>query len=141
MQSAPSRRVVIDTNTLISAAIKPNSVPAKALLKAKYENIVCVSNATMYELETVIYRSKFDRFFTADFNERASFLEVFSQAVVVVPVTCTVTDCTDPKDNMFLELALSATADYLVTGDKRDLLSMNPYHGIAIVSAAAFLSL
>ena len=141
MQSVISKRVVIDTNTLISAAIKPNSVPATALLKAKYQNTVCVSSATMRELETVIYRSKFDRFFAADVDERASFLEVFSQGTVAVAVTCTVTDCRDPKDNMFLELALSAKADYLVTGDKRDLLSMSPYNGISIVSAAEFLNL
>lgn len=138
--NVPSKRVVIDTNTLISAAIKPNSVPALALLKAKYEHIVCVSKATMQELQTVIYRSKFDRFFAANTNERASFLEVFSQAVVVVDVTHTVTACRDPKDNMFLELALSAKADYLVSGDKRDLLSMHPYNGVAILSAAAFLN-
>ena len=95
----------------------------------------------MRELQTVIYRPKFDRFFTEVADERAAFLEVFSQAVVFVPVTVTVSDCRDPKDNMFLELVLSAKADYLVTGDKRDLLSMNPYNGIAIVSAVAFLDL
>ena len=95
----------------------------------------------MRELQTVIYRPKFDRFFAEMAEERAAFLEVFSQAVVFVPVTVTVSDYRDPKDNMFLELALSAKADYLVTGDKRDLLSMNPYNGIAIVSAVAFLDL
>ena len=137
----PSKRVVVDTNTLVSAAIKPNSIPAKALLKATYENTVCVSSATMLELQTVIYRSKFDRFFAENADERAAFLEVFTQAALFVPVTVTVTDCRDPKDNIFLELALSAKADYLVTGDKRDLLSMNPYNGIAIVSAAMFLDL
>lgn len=95
----------------------------------------------MQELQTVIYRSKFDRFFAENTDERATFLEVFTQAVMFFPVTVTISDCRDPKDNMFLALALSAKADYLVTGDKQDLLSMNPYNGIAIVSAAAFLDL
>ena len=48
-----------------------------------------------------------------------------------------ITDCRDPKDNFLLELAVSAEADYIITGDK-DLLVLNPYKNINIVSANDF---
>lgn len=46
--------------------------------------------------------------------------------------------CRDPKDNKFLELAVAANADCIVTGDK-DLLVLNPFRGIKIISPADFL--
>jgi putative PIN family toxin of toxin-antitoxin system len=42
--------------------------------------------------------------------------------------------CRDPHDDMFLEAAVSARADRLVTGDK-DLLDMESIEGVAIVTA------
>ena len=44
--------------------------------------------------------------------------------------------CRDPRDLMFLELAVAGKADYVVTGD-RDLLSISSFR-VPIVSSAAF---
>jgi putative PIN family toxin of toxin-antitoxin system len=41
----------------------------------------------------------------------------------------------DPKDDKFLEAAVNGRADVLVTGDK-DLLDLNPFRGVAIVTPA-----
>jgi len=49
-----------------------------------------------------------------------------------------ITVCRDPKDNMILELAVAGQADYIVTGDK-DLLALNPFRKIQIVTPAEFL--
>ncbi len=49
-----------------------------------------------------------------------------------------VTDCRDPKDNMFLDIALTCNALYLVSGDK-DLIALNPYKGVEIITATEFL--
>jgi putative PIN family toxin of toxin-antitoxin system len=49
------------------------------------------------------------------------------------------TDCRDTKDNKFLELAVSANASCIITGDK-DLLVLNPFRGIPILNAADFLN-
>lgn len=54
--------------------------------------------------------------------------------------TDTITACRDPKDNKFLELAVSANAPCIITGDK-DLLSLNPFRDIPIVSASDFLNM
>jgi uncharacterized protein len=56
-----------------------------------------------------------------------------------VDVVDIVTDCLDPKDNMFLALALSGKADMIVTGDI-DLLSLHPWRGIAILRPADYLA-
>ena len=46
--------------------------------------------------------------------------------------------CQDPDDNPILAIALECNADYLVTGDKRDLLSMRRIGLTPIVSARKF---
>jgi len=48
--------------------------------------------------------------------------------------------CRDPKDDMVLECALQAAAQYIVSGD-RDLLVLGEYAGIAIVTPRSFLNI
>ncbi|MBX9781791.1 MAG: putative toxin-antitoxin system toxin component, PIN family [Chitinophagaceae bacterium] len=50
-----------------------------------------------------------------------------------------ITDCRDPKDNKFLELAVAANATCIITGDI-DLLVLNPFRNIAILNAAVFVA-
>jgi predicted nucleic acid-binding protein len=45
--------------------------------------------------------------------------------------------CRDPKDDKFLELAVSGHADYIITGDD-DLLTMHPFHGIEIITPRVY---
>ena len=45
----------------------------------------------------------------------------------------------DPDDEMVLECALAAEADFLVSGDKKHLLALGQFRGIPIVSPAEFL--
>ncbi len=53
-------------------------------------------------------------------------------------VTSTVTECRDPKDDKFLELAISGRASHIVSGDA-DLLVLNPFREISIVSPYDFV--
>ena len=107
MNSGP-KKFVIDTNVLISAAIYPNSLAAQVLKVAFSMGLVCRSVETFYELKTVLNRSKFDRYFVDKEFTRDTFLSFYEKYAVEVPVTHVCTDCIDPKDNMFLSLALSA---------------------------------
>jgi len=50
-----------------------------------------------------------------------------------------INDCRDPKDNKFLDLAISANASCIITGDK-DLLMLNPFRGIPIINAVDFIN-
>ncbi len=49
-----------------------------------------------------------------------------------------ITECRDPKDNKFLELAVAGNADCIVTGDK-DLLVLDPFRNIRIITPKEFL--
>lgn len=49
-----------------------------------------------------------------------------------------VTDCSDPKDNMFLEAAVEGRADCIVSGDKH-LLRMKTFRGVDILTVGQFL--
>ncbi len=130
--------VVFDTNTLISAALLPGSVPRKALDKAYQDyNLVC-SEACFNELAVILPKPKFRKYLSE--GEANLFLTSFSTAISWVTVTCVITDCRDAKDNKFLELGISAKATYLVTGDE-DLLVLHPYGNLGILTPAAFLAL
>ena len=61
-----------------------------------------------------------------------------AERVTVVAVTQVVTDCPDPKDNMFLALADTAQAELLVSSDPH-LVDMHPWRNIPILPPAAFL--
>jgi predicted nucleic acid-binding protein len=54
------RRVVLDTSTLVSAALRIESVPYQALVKALSTDELCASRVTLAELEKVFQRRKFD---------------------------------------------------------------------------------
>jgi predicted nucleic acid-binding protein len=56
-----------------------------------------------------------------------------------VVVTEVVSECRDPKDNKFLELALSGKALCIISGDD-DLLVLHPFRGIPVVSPQTFLA-
>jgi len=130
------RRIVIDTGVLVSAAIRPESVPSLALEKALLQFEVCATDETLGELETVLMRSKFDRYVRAEL--RQAFVEGLRQRSTQIAVDQIVTDCLDPKDNKFLALALAADAELIVASDSH-LTNMHPWRGVPIMPPAAFL--
>jgi len=132
-----SARYVLDTNTLVSAALFEHSTPGQALRRALKRGEVLVSPSTLEELAEVLQREKFDRYVTA--AEREEFLEAFVERVTFIEPTEEIQICRDAKDDKFLELAASGGAAYLISGDK-DLRSLHPFRGTAIVTAAEFLA-
>lgn len=133
-----NNRFVFDTNTLISAVILPRSTPAFALQKAEKEGFLFVSLTTFNELEEIIHRKKFDKY--VPLETRLTFLHRYRSLALFLPITQHVADCHDPKDNQFLDIALAASAHYLITGDP-DLLVLHPYHHTQIITPADFLAL
>ena len=136
------KRIVLDTSTLISAALRPQSLPRQALVKALTSGVICVSPATLAELEHVLMRDKFDRYL--DRESREKFISLYRKhgELFTVPedeVNSLNPACRDPHDNKFLALALSCEADVLITSDD-DLLVLHPYHGIPVQTPKDFLS-
>jgi putative PIN family toxin of toxin-antitoxin system len=60
-------------------------------------------------------------------------------AIIVEPTREVTVIERDEDDNHILECCLEAQADYLVTGDRRDLLPLSQFENTAIVNAADFL--
>jgi putative PIN family toxin of toxin-antitoxin system len=65
-------------------------------------------------------------------------IELYSE--MVEPVSLAGAVCSDPDDDKFLEGAIAANADYVVSGDAA-LLSLKNHHRIQIVRPAQFLKL
>ena len=136
------RRVVFDTSTLVSAAMRVGSVPHRALVHALETGEVCASASTLAELESVLQRDKFDRYlsaalraeFAAIVRRRASLFDVSEVDMANVQPPCR-----DPKDNQFLALVHACDADVLVSSDT-DLLVLHPWQGVPILTPAAYLA-
>lgn len=88
-------------------------------------------------MDAVLRRSKFDRYIHED--ERLRFLARYVQAIVLITMPPTLTDCWDMKDNKCLELAVAGGATCIVSGD-HDLLDLTPYQGIRIMPPAVFFA-
>jgi len=129
-------RIVADTNCLISRLSLPKSVPGQAVRQAVDQGILLVSETTLNELADVLARPKFDRYISLE--DRQQFLRLLGRVAEFVPAVYTVRECRDPKDDKFLEVALSGKADLILTGDA-DLLTLNPWREIAILSPAEYM--
>lgn len=127
------KRLVLDTNTLISAFQNETSSSASFFKQVKYTHELLVSDETLLELTKVIFRPYFDKKFAGKDGKREELLAEYVCISESIPVSIVVTDCRDPKDNKFLSLALSGDADFIISGDK-DLTVLNPYHGVRILT-------
>jgi uncharacterized protein len=135
------KKVVLDTNTIISAAINPHSISGALVLYTLRHCDLYRSDATSHELDVVLNRPFMDRYFLKDaLQTRAEFVERYFKQAQQIAVTKTVTRCTDPKDNMFLELAQTVGADYLVSGNIKHLNILVEHEGTQIVTNRQFLA-
>jgi uncharacterized protein len=131
-------RVVIDTNLFVSALINQNSRQRLNLVLEKMAIQILSDDALMDEVYEVINRPKFKKYVSQseidDFykliQERTSRIETHS-IVLVSP---------DPKDDFLLVICLDGNADYLLTGNKIDLLDLVQFHKTKIITLTKFLT-
>ena len=133
---ADSARYVFDTGVLISAALFKDSAPSQALRTAIKRGVLLASVDTLEELRQVLARPKFDRYLQA--STRRRFLAAVIHRASIVRIDSRLSICRDPGDDKFLELAVNGQASAIITGDD-DLLVLNPFQGIAIITPAEFL--
>ena len=132
--------VVVDASTLVSAALKADSLPEQALLRAVNEpNRLLLSQEVEDEYREVLFRKKFDRYVSIEHRQRILDLIVVAADRIEHPAP--VRGCRDPKDDKYLVLALAGKAAVIVSSDVHHLLSMHPWRGIQILSPADFIAL
>ncbi len=127
-------RVVIDTNIWISFLIGKTLIGLRdAIISGRIT--ILFSEELFAELIEVLQRPKFKKYFSATAIEQ--LIVLLYDRVEWIEITRHFDDCRDKKDNFLLDLSVSGYADYLVTGDD-DLLTLNPFYGIEIVSYRTF---
>lgn len=126
-------RLVIDTNVLISALLVRSSVPARLITLWREDRFdLLTSGPQLEELTRVTRYPKIRERMTPALAGR--LINELREIAIVVENLPQVTACADPFDNFLLAMAVAGAADFLVTGDKRDLLGLRLYEGIRIAT-------
>jgi hypothetical protein len=127
-------KIVVDTNLWISFCIGTKILfLADAIITKKV--IICFSDELYSEIFSVLKRPKIHAKIK---EERIKDLHnILEHRINYINPHDHISVCRDPKDNFLIELAVSAGADYLVTGDI-DLLVLDPYQNLRIVKASEF---
>lgn len=133
-------RVAADTNVLISAALSPLSPPALVVYHVLEHWQLVFSTETFAELETRIWRPKFDKYVSIE--RRRQLLHDFSASAhwTTLPLPPRQAYSRDPDDDVFIHTALQGNAQWLVSGD-RDLLELSAVPGLTIISPTNALAL
>lgn len=127
-------RVVLDTNVLISACLKPGGLEARVVEMAIAEEVQLWATAEVWaEYGAVMARDKFRS--VREMSDQ--MLERMEPHTRWAPPVERVTAASDEDDNRFLECALSANADFLITGNLRHYPQQ--YYATRIMNARSFL--
>jgi putative PIN family toxin of toxin-antitoxin system len=129
-------RVVVDTNILISFAIRPNSEFERLFDSIAQTGILLVSEDTLAELYTVLTRDRFRKYISLE--SARDYVDWYLGISELVTVRGRLTVCRDPRDDKFLELAVAGRATSVISGDA-DLLVLHPFRRIPILRPAQFL--
>lgn len=115
-------RVIVDTNVLISFVLKPDGIAGQVVdwILENGQLVFCIE--TFKELETRLWRPKFDRYLTLE--ERKLLLHDFEMSATWVTIANELRFSRDPDDDKFIETALVASAPILISGDN-DLLDLS----------------
>jgi len=111
--------IVFDASAVVSAALKIDSIPERALLRAEEADVFALSIAVEQEIAAVLSRPKFAR--AIPLERRSQVLDILRSAAIWFDPVTRIMECRDPKDDKYLELALAAGAETIVSGDE-DLL-------------------
>lgn len=133
------KRIVIDTNLYVSALINSNSRKRLDLILINNSLEILLDNSLLKELHEVSIRPKFSRYVSSEQVE--SFLNLITERGTFVETSSIVTLSPDPKDDFLLALCKDGKADYLLTGNKIDLLDLKQFEQTAILSLTEFLGL
>ena len=138
-------QIVLDTNVIISAIVNPDGSPGKILEQVFDQEVsLCLSPPMIDEIRRVLRYPKIvnslkQKGRTVELEEEHIDKIVEIARVTTGQVTIKPT-ATDPDDDMFLECAIEANADYIISGDKH-LKDLGNFQGVPILTPRAFLDM
>jgi putative PIN family toxin of toxin-antitoxin system len=131
-----SLRLVIDTNVIVSAALKPESLQRTTFLIAITKpSRLYVSGPILEEYGDVLSRPELG----IRKDIRVQLVQLIKNRSHMVAPTRRLEVASDPDDNMFLECADAAGADYLMTGNQRHFPTF--WKKTKIIASREFVSL
>lgn len=128
-------KVVLDCNVIISAGLTDGTC-RKVMLEIFQNHSLCISEEILLEYSEVISRTKFS-------NVREylySLIERICEVSELVTITRSKFSLPDKKDLIYLDTALSAGAQYLITGNNKDFPEAK-YKTTPVITPAEFLNL
>ena len=132
-------RVILDSNVLLSALIRVDSKPYKlvhAWLDGRFELVS--SEAQLEELRRASRYEQLRRYFAP--AEIGWLINRIRERAFLVKRLPRVDVAGDPGDNYLLAMAAASEAQYLVTGDKSDLLALEQHRSTRLVTVQALVS-
>lgn len=136
-------RVVVDTDVIVSGVIVPHGMPNRLLRLWQQGHISLITSpALIHEVGRILHKPSIRRKYQVTEEDIAELVGSLQEAEQASPSGPMPFQSRDPKDDIFLAVALSSAADYLVTGDE-DLLILNgiPELGaLQIVTVRTFLT-
>ncbi len=127
-------RIVIDTGIFVSALITKNTPPDilyDAWKRRAFQLIT--SDVQLEEIERVLGYKKLRRFIQPE--EATLLLDTISSVAEIMTELPYIDVSPDPDDNKIIATAIAGRADYLVSGDKKDLLLLDSVQNIPIITA------
>jgi putative PIN family toxin of toxin-antitoxin system len=132
------KKIVLDTNILVSALLFKRELSKIVDLWKEGKIIPVVSKETFDEFRRVL---EYPRFSLTDNEIKLIIEEEVLPFFKVTEITDQLGDvCRDPDDDKFISCAISASADFIVSGDK-DLCSLNKYKSVRIINVKDFLKM
>ena len=137
--------VVVDTNVWISAFLNRTGFPARiknAWVNGQFE--IAISTPLLHEISEVLHRPRIKDKYDLTEDEITQFVELILRRAVLVVISGQLKLCRDERDNIFLETAIVASAEYLISRDDdlkgdSDLIGQMRAHGVEVITVSHFL--
>ena len=129
-------RLVVDTNIIVSGLLTTSTPPALILNAVQDKKVILlVSDEVVIEYLRVLEYPHIRRYKKITEEVVRDLASLFIEECERVEVFSLIKKSKDPDDDKFLSLAVHGEADFIVTGDKADLLSLKTIERIPIVTA------
>jgi putative PIN family toxin of toxin-antitoxin system len=136
-----AQRVVVDTNVWLSAALSTSGAPAQVVRRVLAGGVPVFSDATFAELETRIWKPKFDRYLSMQARQEILHdIKALGHWVEIPQAIAAQGFSRDKDDDKFIHTALAGAALWLVSGDQ-DLLSIDAPLAVRIIEPARALQM
>lgn len=132
--------LVLDTSVLVSILITKDTPPDRlyqAWLQGRFELVT--SEVQLAEFARVLQYERLQKYIRIQ-TGAAEMLNMLREEAQIVGPLPDISASPDPDDNAIIATAIAGQADWLISGDKKDLLSLGEVEGVAILTVREALT-